>query len=149
MNEQRYPYDEFLDHFRAMQHVLKYETVHTDYSDLGRAVEVGDDHSLEMNMGRILDYFAQLQYPEEKRMYQGPRLAMILTYLVEHFPYFDQERLVVIGADDSPSLVKGPLLQALHEHFAKPGLPNETTPEAMVARARELEKQDDQEDSEQ
>jgi len=140
---ERYPFEDFLDHFRAMKHVLKYERVHTDYGNLDDAVDVGDDHSVEMNMGRILDYFAQLGYAEDVKAYQAPRLAQILLYLVEHLEFFSQEGLAETGPPGGPSEVQLCLLRALHEHFAKPGLPHDTTPQAIAERARRIEGEDE------
>lgn len=143
LEQHDYPFEEFLGHFRAMKYVGKYETVRIDYNDDGPPLEAGDDHSLEMNMGRILDYFAQLGYPKEKTTYQAPRLAHLLSYLVCNAESFARAQLVVFGDEDGSSLVKEPLLQVLHEHFAGPGLPKETTVEALVARAREIEATED------
>ena len=136
---QEYSFEDFLDHFRAMKHVLKYDRVHTDYNDLNYVIEVGDDHSMEMNMGRVLDYFGQLGYSDGVKEYQAPRLLMILMYLAEHLLFFSQEGFAGMGFPGGPSEVSPSLLRALHEHFAKPGLPRETTPQAIVERARRIE----------
>jgi len=138
MKAETYKYDEFLNHFQAMLYVREYETAHLDYSSLEKAFYVNGDYSTEANLFRIIDYFTQLGYTEEERIYKASRLMILLMYLSKHFNYFDKQRFVVIGAKDGPSLVSEPLLRALHEHFCGAKLPNNINPDKIVERAQEF-----------
>jgi len=140
-----YTYDEFLDHFRAMVHVLKYDTARLDYSNYDKFFQIGDDKSFEVNVLRILDYFTQLDYSDEEKHYKGPRLMLVLDYIHEHLTYFDKQKFAVIGAKDGPSLIAEPLLHALYEYFCGDKLPRKNiTPAQIVVKAKEFKAKDEE-----
>jgi hypothetical protein len=104
-----YPFEEFAQHFEALDIVRGYQYVTRHSSE----VYVGDDRSLETNILRVWDYFHQL-YPRDIAMEKGSQFMLIVDYLAENMSRFDVGTLAVSGSDESASLVSERLLRAVH-----------------------------------
>jgi len=99
-------------------------------------IHYSDEPSIEANIGKIMDYFKQLECTEELIHSRGPLLVMVFNVIIENIEFFDREHFVVLGSQNGPPLVKTSLFQAFHEHFSQPGFFKEITLQQIVCRAK-------------
>lgn len=105
-----YPFDEFAQHFEAVEIVRNYEYVNRQ----GASIFIGEDRSYESNVIRVFDYFQQL-YEKEVAQEKASAFMQIVGFLAEHLGEFDTETFAVRGeANEGLSLVSEPLLRAVH-----------------------------------
>ena len=143
----KYPYSQFLNHFNALQYVLKYEIIRTDYDSFNEnnKIEVGNDHSIEFNIGRIMDYMTQLEYNIEEIMFKSNKLIQIAQYISLNAEYFNRKGFYIFGKKDGPSLVAEPLLHALYNHFVVPGFLKYPKPKKIIKEAKKYKEKDSDE----
>jgi hypothetical protein len=143
--EWTYTVDEFLDHFRALPIVRKYEHISRP---LGSAeqVEVRDDQCFEINALRIMDYFSQIYPQEEEAREKSVLFILMLSHLAKHRESYDSERFAVFTDTDEASMISVSLLRAIHHHFtSRPWRqlpPEEEIVAAIKDTARNLSKAD-------
>lgn len=113
-----YTFDEFVQHFRALSVVRKYEHIGHPFGS-PHQVEIGDDSSFEANAFRVMDYFHQIYPDTEEAREKSVLFLVMVTHLAKFHDSYDSEKFSVSDDTEQVALVSSPLLRAVHHHFTR------------------------------
>jgi hypothetical protein len=130
----RYPYEEFMDHVRAMRTVQEWE-------DTLRFGHVGKHQTSRANNARILEYFSDSYTDQKEALLKAEVFLSISDYIGRNAGFFSKRRLL---DDQGNGLLRAEpaLLRSVHFAFTRPEQIEEVSPKRILnlARAfRELE----------
>ena len=130
----RYPFEEFMDHVRAMRTVQEWEeTVRFGY--------VGRHQTSRANNARVLEYFSDSYADQKEALLKAEVFLSISDYIGRNAAFFSKRRLL---EDQGNGLLRAEpaLLRSVHFAFTRPERIDEVSPKRIsnLARAfRELE----------
>lgn len=127
-SEFRYPYEEFLDHVRAMKTVQEWQ--HTV-----RFGHLGSAQTSRANISRVLEYFSDT-YANRKEAYHKAELFLsIYDYVGRNAAFFARKNLLD-SLGNSLFSVEPALLRAVHFVFTQPERLAHISPKNILSLAR-------------
>jgi len=124
----RYPFEEFMDHVRAMRTVR-------DWQETMRFGHLGTAQNSRANSARVLEYFSD-SYPDQKEaLYKAELFLSIYDYLGRNVDFFTRKQLVE-RLDNGSLSVDPALLRSVHYSFTLPARPEIIPPKKLLNLAR-------------
>ncbi len=136
-----YPFEQFLNHFRAMITVRQYREVLTDYDNLRDPLYIGEAREWEAQLLRILDYMAQDVPDRPERLRKTITFLTIVHYIADNRDKFKEAGLALPGEGERPASIAKSVLQAVHSFFSAPEPPEtwEVDAQNVIDLARRFE----------
>jgi hypothetical protein len=125
-----YPYEEFVDHMRAMKTVRQWEFT-------WRFGYLGPSRDNQAEVARTLEYFFDSYADQTEALFKAERFLSICDYTALHVSFFAGRNLVETEADGSVT-AEPALLRAIHYIFTALASPRGTDPRKVVDLARSL-----------
>lgn len=124
----RYPYEEFMDHVRAMRTVRNWQ-------DTQRFGHLGDCQDSRANSARVLEYFADSYADQKEALYKAELFLSIYDYIGRNAVYFARKDLLE-ELEEGRLSVSPALLRSVHFAFTLPSRPEMSNPRKLMNLAR-------------
>jgi hypothetical protein len=124
----RYPYEEFMDHVRAMKTVRSWQ-------DTQRFGYLGASQDSRANSARVLEYFSDSYLDQKEALYKAELFLSIYDYIARNALYFSRKDLLEEVEEGNLSVCPA-LLRSVHFAFTLPARPDMTNPKKLVGLAR-------------
>ena len=124
----RYPYEEFMDHVRAMKTVRSWQ-------DTQRFGHLGASQDSRANSARVLEYFSDSYLDPREALYKAELFLSIYDYIARNAVYFSRKDLVE-ELEAGRLSVSPALLRSVHFVFTLPSRPDMTNLRKLVSLAR-------------
>jgi hypothetical protein len=125
-----YPYEEFVDHIKAMRTVREWEYT-------SRFGHLGNAQTSRANSARVLEYFSDCYDAQKEAVYKAGLFLSIYDYVGRHAGLFSRKRLLE-DVDGSLFSVDPCLLRAVHFVFTSVAQSADIDPKKVVILARAL-----------
>jgi hypothetical protein len=123
-----YPYEEFLDHVRAMRTVREWEYT-------SRFGHLGSAQTSRANGARVVEYFSDSYEDQKEAVYKADLFLSIYDYIGRHAPLFARKNLVE-RLEDTLLSVDPALLRAVHFVFSVGSSPAKVDAKKVLALAK-------------
>jgi hypothetical protein len=124
----RYPFEEFMDHVKAMKTVQEWE-------DTVRFGHLGKDQNSRANSSRVLEYFSD-SYPDQKEALCKAELFLSIYDFIGRNAFFFSKKALLEQADKGLFSVEPALLRAVHFAFSIQDRPEVISPKRILTLAR-------------
>jgi hypothetical protein len=124
----RYPYEEFVDHVRAMKLVR-------DWEYTLRFGHLGSCQNSRANNARVVDYFCDSYQEPKEAVCKAELFLSIYDFIGRNAPFFSRKGLVEELGEGLFS-VDPALLRSVHFVYTLPARPSEVSPKKVVNLAR-------------
>ena len=124
----RYPYEEFMDHVRAMKTVRSWQ-------DTQRFGHLGVSQDSRANSARVLEYFSDSYLDPKEALHKAELFLSIYDYIARNAVYFSRKDLVE-KLEEGGLSVSPALLRSVHFVFTLPSRPEKTNPRKLLELAR-------------
>jgi len=124
----RYPFEEFLDHIKAMRTVREWEYT-------SRFGHLGNAQTSRANSARVLEYFSDCYEDQKEAVHKAELFLSIYDYIGRHASLFSRKDLLE-DVDGSLFSVDPGLLRAAHFAFTSVARPANTDPKKLIALAK-------------
>ncbi len=124
----RYPYEEFIDHVKAMETVREWE-----YTQ--RFGHLGTAQTSRANSARVVEYFSDSYQDLKEALRKAELFLSIYDYVARNVTFFSKKGLLDVSETGSFS-VDPALLRAVHFAFTMPDRPESFGAKRVFAIAR-------------
>jgi hypothetical protein len=123
-----YPYEEFVDHIKAMRTVQEWEYT-------SRFGHLGSAQTSRANSARVLEYFSDCYVDQKEAVYKAELFLSIYDYIGRHATLFSRKDLLE-DVDGKLFSVDPGLLRAVHFVFTAVSRAVNTDPKKVIALAQ-------------
>jgi hypothetical protein len=129
-----YPYEEFLDHIKAMRTVREWEYT-------SRFGHLGSAQTSRANSARVLEYFSDCYDEQKEAVHKAELFLSIYDYIGRHAVVFSRKDLLE-DVDGNLFSVDRSLLRAVHFVFTAVARSADTDPKKVIILAKAFKAMD-------